>query len=99
MSSIFVQLEPDSKFIHRDATFTYTSGNRTWQEPLPDELRNCFYSGRVASVDRKTAVIMNLCNDGLSGSIFDEGEHLFIEKVHDEDNSGLERKKLRPKYH
>ena len=42
---------------------------------------------------------MNLCNDGLSGSIFDDGEHLFIEKVHEETDGGLGRKKLRAKYH
>ena len=93
-------MEPHSKFIHHEATFTYSDGNRTWEEPVPNELRDCFYRGHVASTKSKTAVIMNLCY-GMSGSIFAEDDHLFIEQVHrDEDEDvELERKKLRPKYH
>ena len=91
-------MEPHSKFIHHEATYTYSEGNRTWEEPVPSELRDCFYRGHVTSMKSKTAVIMNLCH-GLTGSIFNEDDHLFIEQVHDEEDDELERKKLRPKYH
>ena len=65
------------------------------KEPIPDEVRSCFYHGKLVHKSRSVAV-MNLC-DGLSGSILTEDDHLFIERVHTEDE--LDRQKLRPKYH
>ena len=65
------------------------------KEPIPDDVRNCFYHGKLVANVRSVAV-MNLCG-GLSGSILTDDDHLFIERVHTEDE--LDRQKLRPKYH